>query len=118
MAVPFAQTITIDRYTDGGYVNGLWVDTGTDPISVQAHVQPDRAEGGVMLQDSNGARWRSGRLAVFSESELYTAETNPTGKADRLTWEGATYEITSVAYYNQVIPHWSCMAELIDGNVI
>lgn len=118
MGVPFAQAVTIDRYTDGGYVNGVWTDTGTDPITVQANVQPDRAEGGVMLQDSDGARYVVAKLNIYSESELYTAETNPTGKADRLTWDSATYEITSVAHYHQLIPHWSCVAELIDGNVI
>ena len=118
MSIPFATAVTIDRYTDGNYVTGVWSDTGTDPITVQAHIQPDSAMNGVVMNDSDGARWIAGRLAVYSESELYTAETNPTGKADRLTWEGFTYEITQVGYYSQVIPHWSCIAELVDGNVI
>lgn len=118
MSIPFAVSVDVSRYTDGDYSSGAWSDSGASTVSIVMHIQPDQASGGVTLQDSDGARWVAGKLQIYAEDQLYPSGVNGY-KADRLTFDGATYEITSAAHYNTntPIPHWSCIAELIDGNV-
>lgn len=123
MALPAAMraTQTALRFTDGAYVDGIWIDSAPSSVSFIGHIQPYNPSGrevDLEKRDSMGAEYGEGFVHVYSESQLYTADTSPAKKADRVTWQGQTYEITEIRSYPYLsLSHYHATGTLINSNI-
>ena len=92
----------------GGYVDGLWVDSGETPIAITASVQPAT---GKDMQNLPEGRRNGAVFAVYTSTEIKTAEQGPSPtKADQLVIGGVRYEALHVEpWQNNVIPHYRAL---------
>lgn len=81
----------IDRFENGEYVDGVWVEGDSVPVEIMAIIQP--AKWNELQQFPEGERTKEW-CKVFSKSLLRTQKegTTPHG-ADRFTWQGDRYEV-------------------------
>ena len=87
-----SHTITITSYGPGGFTNGEWVQGAEIKFEIQANVQPaPRA----LLNLPEGQRTK-GSITVFVKEKLVTVNKVTLTTADRIEYEGRTYEIQHV----------------------
>lgn len=123
MALPatLRATQTALRFTDGAYVDGIWIDSAPSSVSFIGHIQPYNPSGrevDLAKRDSMGAEYGEGFVHVYSESQLYTADTSPAKKGDRVTWQGQIYEITEIRSYPYLsLSHYHATGTLVNSNI-
>jgi len=93
MTVPFAQDVTLKRYTAGVHVAGTWVDGTPSTSTIQASIQP--AKESEYLRLPEGARTR-GAVSVFSEDEVVAGNESTGIVPDEVTYQSEQWEISMV----------------------
>lgn len=104
----FRQSHTLHRLSTGGYVDGVWVESGETDIPITASIQP--ATGKDLLNLEQGRR-NGAVYAVYTDTAIQTAEqgASPT-KADQLTIGGIRFEAVHVKpWQNNVINHYRAL---------
>lgn len=61
---------------------------------------------GARLQTLPEGERQMGQLEVYTTAELRTADQNSGAGADRVTYNGVTYEVREVARWPQLLPHY------------
>lgn len=103
----FRQATTLYRQ-DGGYVDGVWVESAETEIAITASIQPAPAKD---LQNLPEGRRNGAVFAVYTDIEIKISEqgASPT-KADQLVIDDVRYEAVSTErWQNAVIPHWRAL---------
>lgn len=90
-------TYPVTRTAAGTYVGGSYVPGATVSLTVEAVVVP--ASGRQLERLPEGQRSKD-TIAIYSPTELRTASVDGP-PADRLTWQGASYEVQSVKPWNE-----------------
>jgi hypothetical protein len=117
MRVPFAQPVTVTRYAAGTRSSkGRYTPGASAPVVVRMSIQPliSINEGAEALADQMGVRHLSGKLRIYAEAELMTGEKASVTQADRLSYQGQVYEIQEASVWPGRLPHWRCIAKLVD----
>ena len=110
----FNQTINGDRFSAGGGYDsaGDYIESSKTPIQIRGSVQPTPAN---ELKSLPEGRRNKETYTVFTKTQLFTVREPGNIKADRLTLFGRTFEVVSVAnWQNNIIPHFEAIAQLID----
>jgi len=87
------SAVTVTRYAAGSYANGAWVEGASSTLSITACVQPMPAERMQTLPE--GRRGTAGIIA-FTDTALRTVGEDDHTSADRITWDGHTWEVVEV----------------------
>lgn len=104
--------ITVLRREPGATVDGMYIEPEpTETRGVQASVQPASGEDLELLEE--GARKREA-ITAWTKYELRTAlqESHP---ADRVVYQGSTYEVMHVRNWGQVGGYWKAVAVRVDA---
>ncbi len=117
MSVNFRDSITVTRYANGSYVNGVYTAGASGSVTVNGNIQTASTNDQEQLNTAQG-RYVDGLICIRCDEQLYTDDTSDAGKADRLDWQGKTYEVIRSAYRGTIaeLAHWKCFAQLIDIN--
>lgn len=109
----FRKSITGKRYAAGSWLKGRWVEGSISVISLTASVQPVTPEA---MQTVPELRRSEATFSLFTSFRLRAADVVATTNADRVTINGAEYEVLSVAVWqNDVIPHYVAVVGTIKG---
>jgi len=111
------------RYAAGSRdTKGRWTAGATSTISANCHIQPLNygAMGNSQRQmvSSMGLEHVQGFCRVFSDDELRAANKASGLMGDTFTFESNTYEIVSVNHYTKLLPHYDCIAALVDEKTV
>ncbi len=117
MSVNFRDSITVTRYANGSYINGVYTEGADAPVTVNGNIQTANTNDQELLNNAQG-RYTDGMICIRCDEQLFTDDTSDAGKADRLDWQGKTYEVIRAAYRGTLpaLAHWKCFAQLIDIN--
>lgn len=119
MAVNFQDAITITRYNAGVYTNGEWVPAGTPSasVAVTGNIQGASSKDRELIAREFGQSV-DGLICLRTNEALYTVAKSPARVADRLTWQGSTYEVIRTEYRGTIVAvaHHKSHARLVDGN--
>lgn len=104
----FATFLKVTRFDkDGKYVEGVYQECSTTTLNVMATVQPLSGKDLMLLPE--GERSKES-IRIYSDVELFTVNLISQRKADLITYRGKMYEVHSVKRWEQVIPHFACVA--------
>ena len=84
------QTVEVTRYTDGGYTKGRYTAGSSSTFDMAAVVQPLR---GRAIEEVPENRRTSENIVIWSQVVLNVAEAPGGPQADRVTYEGESYEV-------------------------
>jgi len=117
MSVNFRDSITVTRFANGTYTNGVYVGGAPGFVTVNGNIQTASTNDQELLNTAQG-RYTDGMICIRCDEQLYTDDTSDYGKADRLTWQGKTYEVIRAAYRGTLpaLAHWKCFAQVVDPN--
>lgn len=89
--------ITIYRKTQGGYVDGDWVDGAESEITRDVNIQPVRDDELLILPESDRSReW----YKLYCSEDLRVDRQGSDGySADEFMWQGDRYKIMKVRSY-------------------
>ena len=131
MQVNFAETITITRYSEGDYADGVWTpgayvddvfvpaESGTesDQVEISGHIQLMnlKLQGDLNLMSFFGVQRPDGLIRILSNNEIKTSDSSTMTRADVIPWNGKSYELQTVSFHPKFPPtHWAGVALLID----
>jgi len=89
----FGKTVTVTRFSAGGYVDGTYIAGGTTVLSPIMSIQP---MGGKELLNLPEAQRTKRFVRGYTDTELFTADQVPSKKADLVESEGVTFEVQKV----------------------
>lgn len=89
--------VTVTRTVAGTYVKGVHQPGESSSFGITASVQP--ASGRDLLRLEEGQRTRE-TITVFTPDDLRTTDEATGTPADRIEWQGSTYEV-------QVVENWT-----------
>ena len=119
MSVNFPTAHTVTRYNAGSYVAGEWTPAGTPSttVTVNGNIQSASKSDSEEIAAAWGTH-TDGLICIRSNEELLTAEKSTAKRADRLSWQGGTYEVIRASYRGTIaaLAHWKCYARLVDSN--
>jgi hypothetical protein len=93
--------------TGGGYVNGTWVESESDPITIAANVQPVGYKETMIVAEADRSKKM---LKVYSPDVIYSEEENVNGP-DEFEWEGDTFRVMKVLNYSMgILNHFKAIA--------
>lgn len=110
----FGVTVTVTRTAPGAYANGEYVPGATSTFTTTMSVQPINGRELLNLPEAQRTRqWVKG----YSPVELITANQTSSIKADLVSYNGRSYEVQKVEYWqstsSDIAPHWKVeMAEV------
>jgi hypothetical protein len=115
MSVNFQNTITVTRYAAGTWTNGTYTAGATSSPTVLGNIQNGSDK---LLQNPENGQYQDGLITIRCNQELLTADTSTAKIADRVSWQGKSYEVKTVAYRGTItdLAHYKCTAQLIDAN--
>lgn len=122
MTVNFPRPITVTRFNAGAYTLGVWTPPTVEsaPITINGNLQPAGRMLSAMQGTVNdlGKQSSDGGLILRSNEEVLTADKSDAKKADRLSYEGQTYEVISRSYRDNVagLEHWISNLRVVDSN--
>lgn len=121
MSVNFQNTLTVTRYAAGTWTNGAYTAGATSNPTVLGNIQTATSIGGTAdknMMNRDQGQYQDGLITIRCNQELLTADTSTAKIADRVTWQGKTYEVKTVAYRGTIadLAHYKCTAQLIDPN--
>lgn len=97
----FRQPLTVHRHNEGKYVDGVWEEGGTKPITVRVSVQPTSPEG---MQELPSGRRESKSYTLYGDDELRSVQVH--SNPDTVEIGGETYEVaTSSEWRNGLISY-------------
>ena len=121
MPVNFGDAITITRYANGSYINGVYTAGAPSSVTVNGNIQSASSISSADQEQLNASqgRYTDGLICIRCDEQLYTDDTSDAGKADRLDWQGKTYEVIRAAYRGTLpaLAHWKCFAQLVEVTV-
>jgi hypothetical protein len=88
-------TVTIKRYAQGSYTNGIWTDGAETTTTIVASVQPSDCD---TLHEEAGYRKKES-VDVFSPSILNALDEKTGTRADRIYWEGYWHKVLHVDFH-------------------
>jgi hypothetical protein len=102
----FALPVTIKRFNPGDYVNGKWVDGGSEEFEDRMSVQPMVGKDLLNLPEAQ----RSKRLMVgYIATQLRTVSEADKYKADQVFYDGVWFEVQTVELWKdgiESLDHW------------
>lgn len=99
----FPSPQTVERYTTGSYVNGLWSGETTTTVTVQGSVQPIT---GRDVDVQEGGRKDVGQVWLITDAALSVSVEGSAARGDVLIWQGRRYEIVRREdWSSQVLNH-------------
>lgn len=99
----FRRPLTVTRYGEGEWVDGMWQEGEPETLIIRASVQPTSPDDMEMLPE--GRRDRQA-FTLYSDDPFRTADDNEGTNADRVEIDGVTYEVSARApWQNSIIPH-------------
>lgn len=108
----FRKLVTGNRSQPGSYVDGVWVNGTTEPISFYSSVQPAPAED---LETLPEARRTSEAYNLFTCSELFPTSKERDAESDTVDLFGRDFEVVSVSkWQNNVINHYKALVVKVD----
>jgi len=103
----FRKDVTVKRYADGAYVNGVWVEGAETTLTVKASVQPATTED---LQSLPENRRQLGAYRIYTDSELKSVVENA-NNPDKVVIDSTDYEVAQVQpWKNGLIEHYKALA--------
>ena len=107
------DTIKINRFAVGEYVNGNYVPGAITEINISAVIIP--LSGKDLLNLPEAQRTKEARR-VYTDIQLFTADEVDSKKADRFLHDGIYFEIQRVEKWtNTDLPHYKCIAVKTDS---
>jgi len=101
----FNQTVTGERVSPGGYVDGIYQSGTSTSISIRSSVQPSGDQEIQLLPE--GERQKAS-YTLRSTTEVFVD--------DRFTIYGDEYRVLMVQRWtNSIIPHWRAIAVKVDS---
>lgn len=92
---------TIDRFEQGSYVDGEWVEGNSIEISIMASIQPVSGYKIVQLQNATGIK-TTNWIKIFTKSELQIAKEGVSGTGgDRITYRNERYELRELEVHDE-----------------
>lgn len=106
------KTSLVGARTDGGYVNGRWVDNIPTPLSFKANVQPVSYEELQRLPE--GLRDKD-MILLMTQFSLRTANQRTGMQPDYITWQGDSYQVQKVSAFQMgVSDHYEVYAMRVE----
>jgi len=106
------QTVTLSRYAIGSRgTDGRFVPGTPTTSSIEATVQP--ANGRDMQTLPEGERQKRG-IKLYTTTLLYLADQDAKRLADRIAYEGESFEVRHVEEQPRIIPHYKALALRVD----
>lgn len=112
----FRIPVEVLRHAAGAFVNGVWIEGATTPISITASIQPTTGE--ELLSLPEGRRDRK-TYAIFTSTKLYVAR--PGINPDFVTIFGEKYEVVKVDIWQNnppifsIINHYKCIVSALEA---
>lgn len=107
------KTVDVIRRLPGAYVDGKWVDGGTETFQIEANVQPFNYKDELQLKESERARqW----VKVYTATRLNGLEQGENGvRGDVIEWEGYQYQVMRVHNYSMtVLDHYKALCARLE----
>lgn len=114
MRILKAQEIKLKRRSAGSYVDGVWVNGIETSRTIKASVQPATHE---QLLNLPEAQRTKSTLAIFTTEALNTVNLSNKISADRIEYNGETYEVQQVSpWVHRKLGHYEVLAVKADFN--
>lgn len=111
MSLPlkYGESISVARFAAGSYVNGDFVDGSTSTLTITATVMPLSPTEARLLREG---KENAAGIVIYTETELKTASEALRTSADKVTWDGRTWDVFSAEYRTQLpgLVHWKVTA--------
>lgn len=106
-----ASTVVVTRRAAGGHVDGVWTPGAESTFTVRGSLQP--LTGRELLVVPEGERGRA-RWALYTTTELQTADEAAATDADRVAWRGRSLVVVKVEDWSHMgrLAHYRC--ELVE----
>lgn len=99
----FRRPLTVTRYANGQWVDGIWQEGVAETLTMHASVQPTSPDDMVALPE--GRRDRQA-FTLYSNEALRVADDDGGTNADKVEISGATYEVSArQPWQNGIVPH-------------
>jgi hypothetical protein len=108
-----SQEIKVKRRSAGAYTNGEWVEGTENSWTIDVNVQPATPQ---QLLNLPEAQRTKSAIEVFTEELLKTADVSDKTSADRIEYNGRTYEVHKVTDWSAHthLAHYEILAVEID----
>ena len=104
------ETITRVRTAVGSRVDGVFVSGASTSTPILGSVQPLSGKDAQTLDVGERSRdWKK----VYTRSDLIPVDQGAGAAGDRLTIDGLTYEVRTVARQRSIIPHYRAFVRLV-----
>ena len=107
------------RFNAGSYVDGVWTPAATPStsVTVNGNIQAEMGRDKSLMNQSSG-QYQDDFLVLRTNEEVLTSDKSGAKKADRLTYQGFTYECIAANYRGTLsgLEHWVSTFEIIDPN--
>jgi hypothetical protein len=90
------QSVTIKRYAAGAWTHGVYAPGAETTVVIMACVQPGGMKELLSLEEADRTK---DQLAIWSEEPIYTLNETTGQKADRVSWDGAYWQVRRVESY-------------------
>jgi hypothetical protein len=105
--------LTATRYSPGSYVDGLWVDGGTEQVAFDpVAVMPLTGKEVEVLPE--GLRSKNA-IQLLSTVQPKAADESAGSKGDAFTYDGQTFEVRVVENWSALAGYWRAVAVEVDG---
>lgn len=111
--IQFTPTVVYRKDSTGGsYVDGVWVDSATQEITLNLKVQPVREADLKILPEADRS---SGMVKVFCQEGALRALQQGAWDADEFIWNGYRYQVVQSNFWDTTrINHYECIARRME----
>lgn len=108
------ETLSVDRYSDGSWVDGRYQKGTPVTTTFTASVQPLRPNETQIIPEH---KRNSEAVKIYTQERLFNADEKNGIPADVVTHDGKIYEIMDVSNWSigTDLPHYKAIAVLRDG---
>jgi len=108
------ETLSIERHNGGSWVEGRYIKSELENLSIKASVQPLRPNEVKILPEH---RRTAESVKIYSDTKLKTSDELNGSPADVIVHDGKRFEVHSVANWSigTDIPHYKIIAVKQDG---
>jgi hypothetical protein len=97
------ERVTVTRTAAGSRVDGRFVPGGSRSFAILASVQPIAgAEAATLPEGERSRDWRK----LYTRTALFPVNQHDGEAGDRVTIDGAVFEVRKVKHYRAIIPHY------------
>lgn len=105
--------LTIIRSTQGGYVNGGWVEGTETQVPLEVNIQPFKDQDLLLLPEADRSReW----YKIYCADEIRMDKQGTSGwSADEFVYEGNRYKVMKVKFYEMgILDHYRATAARLE----